>query len=161
MSDIVIGERTRISPHAAIGAPGFAFHCDRFGHYHKQLTEKSIIIGENCYIGEFVTVHHGKSCSTVIADGTVIDAHAHISHDVILGRHVQIGTRVTLLGHVFVGDHTRIFAGAIVNPKVRIGRNCIIGAASYVRHDVPDGSVCYGNPARIIDDPIKYPTRGF
>jgi len=161
MKAVTTGFNTWISPKASVGAPGFVFAQSKTGWYYKQLAQKPIIIGDDCFISDFVTVCYGKKGSTVIADNTIIDAHAHISHDVILGRHVQIGTRVTLLGHVTVGDYTKIFAGAVINPRVKIGKNCIIGAASYVRQDVPDGCVSYGNPARIIDDPIKYPTRVF
>ena len=35
-------------------------------------------------------------------------------------------------------------------PNVKIGSDCIIGAGSVVTHDVPDGSVYAGNPARLI-----------
>jgi acetyltransferase-like isoleucine patch superfamily enzyme len=35
-------------------------------------------------------------------------------------------------------------------PRVRIGQNCIVGAATLVRQDVPDDSVIVGVPGRIL-----------
>ena len=33
---------------------------------------------------------------------------------------------------------------------IHIGKNCFIGAGAVVVKDIPDGSLCYGNPARVI-----------
>jgi serine acetyltransferase len=32
---------------------------------------------------------------------------------------------------------------------VRIGAGCLVGAGSVVTHDLPPGTVAYGNPARV------------
>jgi maltose O-acetyltransferase len=49
-----------------------------------------------------------------------------------------------------IGDGVWIGGGAIVLAGVMIGDGSVIGAGSVVRHDVPDGTVAAGNPARII-----------
>lgn len=56
----------------------------------------------------------------------------------------------TKIGKVVIGDRAFIGARTIVMPNVKIGSDCIIGAGSVVTHDVPDGSVYAGNPARLI-----------
>jgi acetyltransferase-like isoleucine patch superfamily enzyme len=46
----------------------------------------------------------------------------------------------------------KIGANATVLPSVVIGRNALVGAGAVVVHDVPDGKVVAGNPARVIKD---------
>ncbi|MGY8674920.1 MAG: hypothetical protein ACKVHO_20295 [Verrucomicrobiia bacterium] len=55
-----------------------------------------------------------------------------------------------LAGEVSIGDYSLVAVGAIVLPRIRIGQDCIVGAGAVVTRDVPDHSVVYGNPARII-----------
>ena len=44
----------------------------------------------------------------------------------------------------------RIGANSTILPGVVIGENSLVGAGSVVVHDVPDGTVVVGNPARVI-----------
>jgi serine acetyltransferase len=37
-----------------------------------------------------------------------------------------------------------------VLPNSRIGSNCIIGAGTIVRGDIPDNSVVMGNPGKVV-----------
>lgn len=56
----------------------------------------------------------------------------------------------TKIGRVSIGDNVFIGAESIVLPGVTIGSNVVIGAGSVVTHDVPDGMLVAGNPARTI-----------
>ena len=56
----------------------------------------------------------------------------------------------TKIGRVTIGDNVFIGAESVVLPGVTIGNNVIIGANSTVTHDIPDGSVAAGSPARVI-----------
>ena len=38
----------------------------------------------------------------------------------------------------------------VVNPGVKIGSNVVIGSASVVVKDIPDGVIATGNPAKVI-----------
>jgi len=158
---VIIGRNFRRGYMVDIGTEGFAFLQDPGGRYHKRTTKGPVIIGSDVFINSFCSIHRGLDGPTVIGNNCILDCYAHISHDVRLEASVQVGARVTLLGHVMVGHHSRIFAGAVVNPKVRIGSNCIVGACSYVRHDVPDNAVVYGNPAAAPRKPVKYPRSFF
>ncbi|HWF45366.1 MAG TPA: DapH/DapD/GlmU-related protein [Bryobacteraceae bacterium] len=57
---------------------------------------------------------------------------------------------VRIFGRIRVGSGTFIGLDCIILPGITIGENCIIGAASVVTRDIPDGSLACGNPARII-----------
>lgn len=56
----------------------------------------------------------------------------------------------TKIGRVTIGNKVFIGAGSVILPGVTIGNNVIIGANTTVTHDVPDGVVVAGSPARII-----------
>lgn len=56
----------------------------------------------------------------------------------------------TKIGRVTIGDNVFIGADTVVLPRVTIGSNVVIGANSTVTHDIPDGSVVAGSPARIL-----------
>lgn len=51
---------------------------------------------------------------------------------------------------ITVGNDVWIGAGVSVMPGVNIGSNVVIGAGSVVTKDIPDDSLAYGNPCRII-----------
>lgn len=88
--------------------------------------------------------------STKIGEGTLINAFSAIHHDVCVGKYSEISPRVTLLGGVQVGDFTAIGSGAVVLPNVKIGNHVQIGAGAVVTKDIPDNSMAYGVPAKII-----------
>lgn len=56
----------------------------------------------------------------------------------------------TKIGRVTIGDNVFIGAESVVLPGVTIGSNVIVGANSTVTHDVPDGTVVAGSPAKVI-----------
>ncbi len=49
-----------------------------------------------------------------------------------------------------VGDNVWFGGNVAVMPGVKIGSNCVIGAGSVVTKDIPEGSLAYGNPCRVI-----------
>lgn len=53
-------------------------------------------------------------------------------------------------GTIDIGDDTWIGANCIIQPGVKIGKGCIIGSMSNVTKDIPDYSLAYGNPAKIV-----------
>lgn len=56
----------------------------------------------------------------------------------------------TKIGRVTIGNDVFVGAESVILPGVTIGNNVIIGANSTVTHDVPDGVVVAGSPARMI-----------
>lgn len=51
---------------------------------------------------------------------------------------------------VRVGDYAKVYSCATILPGVTVGREAIVASGATVTHDVPDGMVVAGIPARII-----------
>lgn len=59
-------------------------------------------------------------------------------------------TGYTKIGRIKIGDHVFIGANTTILPGVTIGDSAVVGAGSVVTHDVPEGVVVAGVPARQI-----------
>lgn len=86
---------------------------------------------------------------TNVQDNAVL--HCDPGHRLTIGNGVTIGHAAIVHGCT-VGDNTLIGMGAIVLDDAVIGRDCIIGAGALVtqRKVIPDGSLVFGSPAKII-----------
>jgi acetyltransferase-like isoleucine patch superfamily enzyme len=52
-------------------------------------------------------------------------------------------------GGIFIEDDAWLGYGVIVLDGVRIGKGAVVGAGSVVTHDIPDGAIAAGVPARV------------
>ncbi|RLA85264.1 MAG: acyl-[acyl-carrier-protein]--UDP-N-acetylglucosamine O-acyltransferase [Deltaproteobacteria bacterium] len=139
-----IGENCRIYHHASIGTPP--------QHIRYRGEETFVIIGNNCIIREFVTIHRGTSFGggeTRLGDNNFIMAYAHIAHDCRLGNYVVMANAAQLAGHVTVEDHAVIGGVAAVHQFVRIGRYAFIGGATAVPKDIPPYVTASGVRAKL------------
>ena len=96
--------------------------------------------------GDSEPIEIGKNSN--IQDNAVV--HVDLSHKVVIGENVTIGHSAIIHGCT-IGDNTLIGMGAIILNGAKIGRDCIIGAGALVTQgtEIPDGSLAFGNPAKI------------
>ena len=52
-------------------------------------------------------------------------------------------------GCPIIGNNVKIYAGAVIAGPIMIGDNVTIGANCVVLQDIPNNSLCYGNPVII------------
>lgn len=114
-------------------------------------TEKLVSMGMK--VGENFNRLHGvildpSHCWLVdIGDNVTIAPRVHIlCHDASTKQFLGY----TKIGRVTIGDNVFIGADTVVLPGVTIGNNVIIGANSTVTHDISDGFVVAGSPAKIL-----------
>ena len=135
--------------------------------------EDGVEIGDNTQVGPFCVVRKGakigKNCSftayceirqnVVIGDNTSFGSRCTISANAIIGSNVLIKYSFVLTDTADlkadkiksvegIGDGTLIGANVTLMPGFSIGKNCIIGACSQVRHNIGDNEIWYGNPAK-------------
>lgn len=109
-----------------------------------------LIIGNRVRIGRFSEIFAIQSITieegVVMAENTYISDNTHSFDDVNIPIRDQ---EVIPLNNVVVGSGTWIGRNACIM-GCKIGRNCVIGAFSFVKKDIPDYCVVVGNPARIV-----------
>ncbi len=128
-----------------------------FGDLRKKAWMKmGNLVGKDTYVNHSITILSSPD----------------IEHNVILGERVALSPNITFItfsspnfsnlgknvntqkyirkAPIRIGDDSWIGTGVTIQPGVTIGKNCIIGSMSNVTSDVPDHSMGYGNPFRVI-----------
>jgi UDP-N-acetylbacillosamine N-acetyltransferase len=86
----------------------------------------------------------------VVGKGAILNTASIIEHENSIEDFSHISPTVGLAGNVTVGKNTHIGIGSSVIQGITIGKNCIIGAGSVVVKDIPNSSLAYGNPCKVI-----------
>ena len=112
-----------------------------------------VTIGKDCNIWHNAVLR-GDIGPIVVGEGTSIQdncvLHCGPGFPISVGNGVTIGHGAIVHGCT-VGDNSMIGMGATVLNGAKIGKNCIVGAGALVTQgtEIPDGSIAFGNPAKI------------
>ena len=109
-----------------------------------------LIIGNHVAIGRFSQIVALQSVT--IEDGVLMAENTFISDNTHTYDNINVPVRnqdIKPLENVVIGSGTWIGRNVVVN-GCKIGRNCVIGAYSFIKKDIPDYCVVVGNPARIV-----------
>ena len=116
---------------------------------NEYLRKQGIKVGMGCkiYTSEFSTEPFLVEIknNVTIAQGTIF-----ITHDGAIEVIRDMYPDVDLFGKIVIGDNCVIGSHCIILPNTSIGANCIVGAGSVVRGNIPDESVIFGNPAKVV-----------
>jgi serine O-acetyltransferase len=82
--------------------------------------------------------------------GVVIHKNAIIGNDCTISQNVTIGRSPTNDGVPTIGSGVYIAPGSVISGAIKVGDYSVIGANSVVIHDVPEGVLVVGAPARIV-----------
>jgi maltose O-acetyltransferase len=108
---------------------------------------RGLVVGKNFHVLDEVIIDSSHTWHIEIGDDVTLAPRVHILvHDASTKKHLNY----TRIGKVKIGNRVFIGAGSIILPGVTIGDDVVIGAGSVVAHDIPEGQVAAGNPARII-----------
>lgn len=113
----------------------------------------SSYVAKNAQIGpgSQILINAGVGAEVILKDACIVNTSASLDHECILEKGVHIAPGACLAGCVTVGEFTLVGAGATVLPRINIGSNVIIGAGAVVTKDIPDNSIAFGNPAKIMN----------
>lgn len=129
---------------------------------HHVIIREGTKIGKDCIIGHHV-VFEG---ATEVGDHSAIHSQCHITSYTKIGSYVFMGPMTVtsndpVMGHKrknievapngpTILDGARIGCGCVILPGIVIGREAIVGAGSLVTKDIPDYSIAYGSPAKVM-----------
>ncbi len=97
------------------------------------------VIGDNCVLREFVTIHRGTASKgkTVVGNNNLIMAYCHVAHDCILHDNIIMSNCTQLAGEVEVDDFAIIGGGTLVHQFSHIGSHVMIQGGSKINKDIP------------------------
>lgn len=149
-----IGRNCTIQTGVAMGFDGLAYERLPNGALEKFPHLKGVIIGDNVEISSSCQIARGSLSDTVIGDGTKLDALVYVAHNVKIGRNCLLAGGAMIGGTTKIGDQSWIGLNCTIKQKVRIGNNAIVAAGAVVLHDVVDGDIVAGVPAKSIKDKV-------
>ncbi len=107
-------------------------------------------IGNGTVIREYVTIHRAsKEGFTVIGENCYLMNYVHVAHNVQLGNSVIIANSSMLAGYVIVEDFVFISALSPIHQHCRIGESAMVGGMTGSRLDLPPYFIADGRPAKI------------
>lgn len=83
-----------------------------------------------------------------IGNHTVLNVLVNVGHDSVVGACAVLSPHSVCNGGVELGDAAFLGTGALVLPRVKVGAKAKVSAGSVAYHDVPEGNLAMGNPAR-------------
>jgi UDP-N-acetylglucosamine acyltransferase len=138
--NVILGDNCHVFPHAVIGCvpQDLKFHGE----------ETWTVIGNNCVLREFVTIHRGTDSKgkTVVGNDNLIMAYCHVAHDCVLHDHIIMSNATQLAGEVEVDDYAIIGGGTLVHQFTHIGAHCMIQGGSKVNKDIPPYAIVAREP---------------
>ena len=118
-----------------------------------ELVRRGLHVGKNFKRLNQVIIDDSHSWLIEIGDDVTLAPRVHIlAHDASTKSFLGY----TKIGRVIIGNKVFVGAETVILPGVTIGSNVIIGANSTVTHDIPDGMVVAGSPARILCTTEEY-----
>ena len=138
--NVILCDNCHVFPHAVIGCipQDLKFRGE----------ETWTVIGDNCVLREFVTVHRGTASKgrTVIGSNNLIMAYCHVAHDCVLHDNIIMSNATQLAGEVEVDDYAIIGGGSLVHQFSHIGAHCMIQGGSKVNKDIPPYAIVAREP---------------
>ena len=130
------------------------------------VTGHGVLLRENNKIGNHVVI----GSNTVLEGNFEIGNNVNIGSNVVLPKYGLIGNNVFIGPNVSMADtihprcvkcienaqgpiiksNAKIAHGVTINPMITIGENSLIGAGAVVTRNIPDNTVAFGSPAKVI-----------
>lgn len=125
---------------------GFA---DGASIYDNSYVYGNVKVGKNTWIGPF-TILDGSGVELKIGDFCSISAGVQIyTHDSVKWA-LSSGKDEYRKSSTYIGNNCYIGPSSIIQAGITVGNHCVIGALSLVNKNLPDFSIAWGQPAKIV-----------
>ena len=142
-----VGKNCLLHAHCGLGCDGFGFVPGPSGIV-KIPQLGNVVIGNDVEIGSCTTIDRGTIGDTVVGDGTKIDNHVQIGHNVRIGRNCIICSMTGIGGSSVVEEGVTVSVQVGITDHVRIGKGAILAGRAGATHDIPPKAIVSGFPAR-------------
>jgi len=163
--EVILGCPVFRSPEQVPGAGGAAHHVALGALSEKKALFESLrgagvslpvliapgaVIAEGAELGDgtFVGVGAYIGPNARIGMNTIVNTHAVVEHDVVLGDHTHISIKAAVAGYSRIGSEVMIGAGATVIDKLRVGDRIVVGGGAAVVRDLTEPGTYVGVPAK-------------
>lgn len=114
--------------------------------HHTAFIDDTVTLGPGC----FVMYNAYIAPRTHIGESVMIKANTNIGHDVNIGRLCHIAMGATIVSCVDIGDCADVAVAATVLAHTKIGDYAMLGASALATHNIPDGEIWSGVPAKFL-----------
>lgn len=142
-----LGNRIEIKPFSVIGSDGYGYSHDEKGNHYRIPHYGSVRLDDDVHIGANVNIDRGTFDIAHIGQGTKIDNHCHLGHNIQVGKNCLITAGIIVAGSTKIGDNC-VFAGRVsVNGHIDITSGCTFGPMTGINNDITEPGVYAGYPA--------------
>lgn len=130
-------------------------NCKIRAYAHLMTYGGNITLGDNVTVGQFCVLYGHGGLS--IGSDTEIAPHVVIipSNKKFDRLDIPIAYQGEIQKGIKIGSGVWIGANVVILDGVVIGNGCVIGAGSVVTKSIPDYSVAYGNPAKVVKSRLE------
>lgn len=147
-ANTTIGNNTTICSHCSIGSNGFQALKRKDGKSYNVNHFGGLVIGENCYIAEFVNISRALfDGEVIIGNNVLIDTHCHIAHECKIGDNSVLTTNTRLFGTSTIGKNVWMSPGTMVMNRITVEDGCHIAPGTFVMTQTTPNETYIGNPA--------------
>ena len=147
-----IGEKSRIIGNGKIrtsnGIIEIGKHCE-IRDSNIQANKGKIVIGHDTFLN--------SGCTIVSCEGIKIGARCAFGTNVSIYDHDHVFVAVgeqdwnsTKTSQIEIGDNCWLGCNVVILRGSKIGNNCVIGAGTVIKDDIPDSSLVYQNRINIV-----------
>ncbi len=148
---VIIGKHCTIHAGSVLGSDGFGYTFSG-GKYNPIPQRGRIILHDNVDLGAHCTIDRGTMGDTVIGEGTKLDNHVHIAHNVKIGKHCAFAGMSGVAGSAVIGNYC-VFGGRVsVNGHIHVADGTRVAALSGVSKNTKPGETISGYIARPIGE---------
>jgi UDP-3-O-[3-hydroxymyristoyl] glucosamine N-acyltransferase len=152
-----LGNNCVVQSGVIIGEDGFSYERYDSGNLKQFPHFGAVIIGDDVEISANVNIARGSLTDTFIGSGTKIDALVHIAHNVRIGTNCQLTGGTVVGGSAVIGNSCWTGLNSTLKDHAKLGDNVIVAAGACVIHEVPDGDIVAGVPAKSIKSKVSDP----